>query len=183
MFDKHIYELHKEKNKPEPAIINQDSTNSFNFEPEVLIGTKLKDYEFYIYYVGFCMTYELLISNPPTMELIYEYKVMGSGSSIAIGSLEKIHDKLKTLDRRISELPIEVKIGIAMHVISRAKESDLFSGGNTQIGIIDNEGFRKISIDEQSSYYYKTITSLSELLKEDEPKIKESLPVSITKLL
>ena len=77
------------------------------------------------------------------MQLIYEYDIMGSGSPVAIGSMEKIHDKLKTVDKRILELPIDVNIGIAIHVISQAKESDLFSGGNTQIGIIDNEGFKK----------------------------------------
>ena len=70
-----------------------------------------------------------------------------------------------------------------MHIVSQVKKFDLYCGDDTQIGIVDNEGFRMTSVEEQPQYYYKMIKYLSELLTEKEDKIKESLPVSITKLL
>ena len=104
-------------------------------------------------------------------------------SNHATKHLEQINDSpIKKLKKKISELPIEINVGIAMYAIGQSKKSDLYSGGDTQIGIIDINGFRKI-IDDQPTYYYKTITCLSELLKEDESEIKEFPPVSVTKLL
>ncbi len=180
---KHFCELHKEQNKPEPVVINMDLINSLNFRPEIFISTKLKDDEFYIHHIGFRSVYETLIRDIPTIDQIYEYEAMGSGSPRAISSMEDVKNRLKKSNNKISELPIEINIGIAMHAISKAIESDLFSGGDIQIGIADKKGFRKISIDEQLAFYYKAIKDLETLFGEDETEIKKLLPVKIIKLL
>jgi 20S proteasome alpha/beta subunit len=117
------------------------------------------------------------------MYLVDEYGVIGSGSNTAFDFLEQIDNILKSKDTRISKLSIEINVGISMYIICRAKNRDPYSGGDTQIGIIDNKGFRKIPIDDQTPYYYKMIKHLSELLNEEEDKIREQLPVSRTMLL
>ena len=181
---KSIHELHKERNKPVNPTISMDSLTSLNFAPELLIGTKLKDDEFYIHHIGFGDRYEQIICDIPTVDIIHVYKIIGSGSARAIPSIENIiNHELKPLDKKISEMSIEINVGIAMHLIDVAKESDLYSGGDTQIGIIDNNSFKKITIEDQPEYYYKTVKCLSQLLKKEESEIKKLLPVSIKKLL
>jgi hypothetical protein len=182
---KNIFELCEKKFNPEDTRIDLDLEDDLYFAPEVLIGTKLKDGKFYIHHGKFnIQSGKLRNRSVSSNYLVYDYDVMGTGSGIAFKSLEQVNDiSIKKLNKKISELPVEINVGIAMYVISQSKEYDLYSGGDTQIGIIDNDEFRKISVDEQPQYYYKMITYLSELLKEDECKIKEFLPVSITKLL
>jgi hypothetical protein len=181
---KSMHKLHEEKNKPINPMINMDSPTSLNFTPELLIGTKVKDDEFYVHHIGFGNEYEQIICNVPTVDIIYDYKIIGSGSVNAISSLQKIiNHKLKPLDKKISEMSKEINVGIIMYLIDEAKEFDLYSGGDTQIGIIDNNGFKKITIKDQPDYYYRAIKYLCQLLEKDESEIKKFLPVSIKKIL
>jgi 20S proteasome alpha/beta subunit len=178
----YIDSLHKEINKPVTSIHDKVSNSPSSFKPELLIGTKLKDDEFYIHHIQFVD--EIGLPNlKPIVEIKHEFEVIGSGSYWAIPAIGTISKDLASINKNLSDLPIEINVGIAMHAISQAKESDLGSGGDTQIRIIDNNGFSKINVNNQSDRYYKAIKCLSELLGKDESSIKESLPVSITTLL
>jgi hypothetical protein len=44
--------------------------------------------------------------------------------------------------KKISDLTVGLNVGITIHLISISKKYDLFQG-NTQIGIIDNNGFEE----------------------------------------
>lgn len=184
--NQYLFKLHEEKNNQEYAKIDLSSLDdTLYFSPEVLMGIKLKDDMFYLYHGQFgILEGSFKRRSISKIYVIDEYHTIGSGFVTARDFIEHVDNTyIKKLDKKISELPVEVNVGIAMYVICQAKKSDLYSGGDTQIGIVDNNEFRIISVDEQPKYYYKMITCLSELLKEKEDKIKESLPVSITKLL
>jgi 20S proteasome alpha/beta subunit len=176
-----IDKLHKEINKPVTSIHEVSNIYS-GFKPELLIGTKLKDDGFYIHYIQFVE--DIGLPNlKPIVKIKHEYEVIGSGSYWAIPAIETISKDLVSINKNLSDLPIETNVGIAMHAISQAKKFDLGSGGDIQIGVIDNTGFSKIHTNNQPDYYYKAIKCLSELLGIDETKITESLSVSITTLL
>jgi 20S proteasome alpha/beta subunit len=177
----YILEVHQDKNKPKSVLI-KDSISTVDFNPEILWGTKLKDDEFYIHCIRFSNEFRLINENP-IVDLIYESKVLGSGASYAILAIETIREDLASTGIKLSDLPIKINVGIAMHIISQANKSDLGSSGYIQIGIIDNTGFSKIHANNQPDYYYKAIKCLSELSGMDEIMIKESLPVSVITLL
>ncbi len=115
---------------------------------------------------------------------INEYDIIGSGLGFAEMAIGLINEYLTSIDeRQISDLTVEMNVGIVAHLISESKKYDLFSGGNTQIGIIDNNGFKGIIFDNHPEYYHTAVKEMAKFLKKDENEVKKLLPVNITKLL
>lgn len=59
---------------------------------------------------------------------------------------------------------MEINIDIACYVIDEVKNFDIQTGDNTPIVIIDNEGYKEISKEQQVESYNKMIDNLSNTL-------------------
>ncbi len=118
----HLFELHEGRYNPEDKRENLKPDDDLLFAPEILIGTKLKDNDFYIHIAKFNIKYEEERYRSVTnIDLEPEYDIVGTGSGILLNSLKQIDNILKSKNTRIFELPVEINIGIAMCIISQTQ--------------------------------------------------------------
>ena len=75
---------------------------------------------------------------------------IGSGSTYARLVLTQQDRLYSAINRKLSDLSTEDNVGIAAYIINEVKQLDLETGGKTQISIVDREGYRELSYDEQT---------------------------------
>ena len=62
---------------------------------------------------------------------------------------------------KVSDLSTENNVGIATYIINEIKQLDLETGGKTQIAIVDRDGYRELSYDEQNKCHQIMTDNLS----------------------
>lgn len=160
--------------------LNSITLKSFDIRLHILMGVKLKEREYLLYRIGLKD-----LEKPQICLIENDFESVGSGGRLA--------NLLLTQQSRIhsfSELDIDTTIEIALYIIDEVKNMDLLSGGNTQVVIIDNNGFKKIKVDQYPKFYNDMIDNLSDnLVKKisDSNKTRDTLkkifPVSKTEFL
>lgn len=166
MLNKCLLKLHNERNMSHLQALNQILDNQFPFTSEIQIDAKIKDGDFHIYHGGFGEV-GVYKAKVPDLSEIYEFcYTIGSGRHYASLILKQQNRLFESLcGNNLSQLPLEVNIGIACHVIDEVKDYDIQTGGDTQVLIMDNEKCNEITLDKQSSNYQTMIDSLSNSLK------------------
>jgi 20S proteasome alpha/beta subunit len=93
-----------------------------------------------------------------------DFETIGSGSNLAYLVLNQQARMYALTDKKLADLPLSICIEMALYVISEVKDIDLLSGKDTQIAIIDRDGFREISSNEPPHYYETMVENLSSLI-------------------
>lgn len=170
-----------------PSISTNSSEMAVNdiniFSPikiSALVGVRLKNGDY-------CL-YQIQINDPHPPSIIASdksYESVGSGKNLAYLVLNQ-QNRINNL----GELDINTTIGLALYIIDAVKQIDPLTGGETQIAVIDEKGYREILPSEQPKYYDIMINILSNSIGKNlsnSEKIKETLkrlfPVSRTNLL
>lgn len=60
----------------------------------------------------------------------------------------------------MSDLSVEHNVGIALYIISEVKQLDLETGGKVQIAIVNKDGYKELSFEEQAKCYQSMIDNL-----------------------
>jgi 20S proteasome alpha/beta subunit len=92
-----------------------------------------------------------------------DYKAINSGAKFAYLIFNQLNRLLTASIEKISNLSLEVVIGLASYIINGVKEIDPKCGWLTQIAVIDKNGYREIMSEEQSSCYDIMIDKFSNL--------------------
>ena len=79
----------------------------------------------------------------------------------------KHNNNIKKINKKLSDFSIEHNIGVAAYVINEVKRLDLETGGKIQIAIVDRDGYKELSSEEQVKHYQVMTTNLYDLLKEN----------------
>ena len=66
----------------------------------------------------------------------------------------------------MSDLSTENNVGIAAYIINEVKQLDLETGGKTQVSIVDRDGYRELSYDEQTKCHQMMTVNLFSSLNE-----------------
>lgn len=169
---------------------NQIIENRFPFTPEILIGAKIKDGDFHIYHGGFGEVGRYKARVADMYEIFETYDTIGSGDHYASLVLKQQNRLYESLGNNLSQLPLEINIGLACYMIDEIKTFDKHTGEYTQISKINNNGYFEISLDEQAECYNKMINNLSTSLRKEMSSdgdvikiLKKILPVTRTRPL
>lgn len=120
-----------------------------------------------IYRMGFGTIGKNNEISPYLYKVNHDYISIGSGSSYARLVLMQ-HDRLySAINKKLSDLSTEHNVGIAACVINEVKQLDLETGGKVQIAILNQDGYKELSSEEQSKYYQTMIDNLYSLLNEN----------------
>ena len=184
-----LLKLHEERNIPYLETPNQIVENRFPFTTEILIGAKIEG-DFRIYHGGFGEIVHYKARIPDLFEINEFYYTIGSGGHYASLVLKQQNRLFESLGNNLFQLPIEVNIGIACYVIGEVKNFDLYTGGETQISIINKNGYELISMEKQGECYDKMINNLIDSMDKNlssqeniKTVLKKILPVSQTRPL
>jgi 20S proteasome alpha/beta subunit len=120
-----------------------------------------------IYRMGFGIIGKNNEASPYLYRVNQDYVSIGSGSSYARIILAQQDRLYSAINKKLSDLSIEHIIGIAAYVVNEVKQLDLETGGKIQIAIIDQDGYKELSSEEQSNHYQTMIDNLYSLLNEN----------------
>jgi 20S proteasome alpha/beta subunit len=116
------------------------SKTVFLFEPSAIVGAKLDDGTFALYRVRF----------PPWVDPIEEYDAIGSGDVYA---KLLVRQQKRVVPSELSTVDKNYNVWICMLTINEIKTFDAKTGGNTQVVIIDKDGFKQLSRDDTRNLY------------------------------
>lgn len=136
------------------------------FTPFSIAGVIPRNGDSCIYRIGFGTIGKNNEASPYIYKVNHDYVSIGSGSSYARLLLTQQDRLYSTINKKLSELSIEHNIGIAVYVINGVKQLDLETGGKIQISILDQDGYKELSPDEQSKHYQTMTNNLYSLLNE-----------------
>jgi len=110
------------------------------------------------------------------------FETIRSGSSLAYLVLNQLTRVYSLTNKKLSDLPLSICIGMALYVISEVKDIDSLSGKDTQIAVIDRDGFREISPNDQPNYYETMVENLSSSIRDllNNGKMKEVVKTMLT---
>ncbi|MGZ5549096.1 MAG: hypothetical protein ACXWFZ_14225, partial [Nitrososphaeraceae archaeon] len=144
-----LLELHKQYNI-EYAKKAGYKTGVHNFKAHGLLGTKLKDNTYGLYLL-LPSSKDLVI---PTVLPIHDYMSIGTGSRYANFMFKTQFRVLSTISQKpVSSLPMDFLIWIVTYIINEIKETDVYSGGHTNISIINKYGWQNIPKDTILKHY------------------------------
>jgi 20S proteasome alpha/beta subunit len=179
-----LLQLHEEKNIPHLKTVTQILDNQFPFTPEFLIGAIVKN-KYHIYHGVFTEIGKYKCKTSDIFEKLEPYETTGSGGSYASLLLKQQNRLYSSIGMNLSQLSIEINAGIACYIIDEVKNFDLHTGGDTQIAIINCDGYEEISNDKQTVFYNKMIDNLLNTLsmrltddRTNKETLKKILPVS-----
>ena len=146
------------------------------FSPFSLVAGIPRKGDPFVYRMGFGTIGKNNEVSPYLYKINSDYTSVGSGSTYARLVLSQQDRLYNAIDRKISDLTIEHNVGIAAYVINEVKHLDLETGGKIQLAIVNHEGFKELSLDEQTKYCHimidNLITSLNENFSNREQAIK-----------
>lgn len=120
-----------------------------------------------IYRMGFGVIGKNNEASPYLYRVNQDYVSIGSGSSYARIILAQQDRLYSAINKKLSDLSIEHIIGIASYVVNEVKQLDLETGGKIQIAILDQDGYKELSSEEQSKHYQTMIDNVYSLLNEN----------------
>lgn len=136
------------------------------FTPVSLVAVKPKNGDSYLYRMGFGITGKNNEVSPYLYKVNNDYVSIGSGSTYARLVLAQQDRLNSTINRKLSDLSTEDNVGIAAYIINEVKQLDLETGGKTQVSIVDREGYRELSYDEQAKCHQTMTSNLYSSLNE-----------------
>jgi proteasome beta subunit len=128
------------------------------FHPTVLIGAKLDNGLYCLYDIAFGPFGDNGVFTVGIVP-VNDYRALGSGAKFATFIIKQ-QNRICALDK------LNINVGIASYTIKETKDIDLYSGLNTQVVIIDKNGYKEITQEEQEEYYNKMIDNTYNLLYE-----------------
>ncbi len=152
-----LLELHRHYSFERSRKLGFDDKNIRNFfEVEAIVGAKLSN-------DTFCL---LHIMSDGWIDTVNSYNAIGSGFPFA-NLVFNQQNRIPMMDgKSLSDLDISYNIWIASYIINEVKAIELYTGGNTKVVIITNEGFQEIPNKIQRDFYEKTIRAISKVMEE-----------------
>ena len=177
--------LHKNKNVDHCSNSGYYSESLLPFSPDILIIAKVKNENgetFYLYRGGFGEIGRYKVKTSDVFLVSNDFETIGSGANLAYLVLNQQTRMYSLTNKKLSDLPLSVCIGMALYVISEVKDVDSLSGKDTQIAVIDRDGFREISLNEQSNYYETMVENLSNSIRDlsNNGKMKEIVKMMLS---
>ncbi|CAN5891169.1 hypothetical protein BH23THE1_BH23THE1_25210 [soil metagenome] len=121
----------------------------------------------FIYRLGFGTTGKNNEVSPYLYKVNNDYVSIGSGSTYARLVLTQQDRLYSAINKRLSDLSIENNVGIAAYVINEVKQLDVETGGKTQIALVNSNGFKELSFEEQTKCYHVMTDNLLSSLNEN----------------
>lgn len=137
------------------------------FSPLSIAAAKPKNGDSYLYRVGFGTMGKNNEVSPYLYKVNRDYVSIGSGSNYARLVLKQQDRIYAAINKNLSDLPTENNVGIASYVINEVKQLDLETGGETQIAVINHDGYRELSYDDQIKCHQTMIDNLFSSLQEN----------------
>ena len=131
-----------------------------------IVTVKPKKDDFCLYRMGFGTTGKNNEVSPYLYKVNNDYVSIGSGSTLARLVLTQQDRPYSTINRKLCDLSAENNVGIAIYIIKEVKQLDLETGGKTQVAIIDRDGYRELSYDEQTRCHQMMTANLFSSLNE-----------------
>jgi 20S proteasome alpha/beta subunit len=161
-----VLNLHRIHNHNHSLLCGYAGARLF-FSPLSIAAAKPKDGDSYLYRVGFGTMGKNKEVSPYLYKVNKDYVSIGSGSSYARLVL-KLQDRFyAALNKKLSDLTIENNVGIASYAINEVKQLDLETGGKTQIAVINHDGYRELSHDDQIKCHQIMIDNIFSSLQEN----------------
>jgi 20S proteasome alpha/beta subunit len=137
------------------------------FTPLSLMAGIPRKGDSFIYRMGFGTTGKNNEVSPYLYKVNSDYASIGSGSSYARLVLSQQDRLFTAVNKKLSHYFIEHNVGIAAYVINEVKQLDLETGGKTQIALVNCDGFKELSCEEQTKCYHVMIDNLLTSLNEN----------------
>jgi proteasome alpha subunit len=144
-----VIDLHREYNSERSLKLGFDKIQ-FVFTPEALIGAILSDGSFSLFH----------IMSDSWVDPVDDYKSIGSGFPLANLVLTQQSRYLNIGNKKFSELSLLNNSWIATIVINEVKAVEPYTGGNTNIVIIDEKGYDEIQ-DKKQQELYETLVNIT----------------------
>lgn len=119
------------------------------FSPISIVAVKPKNGKPYLYRMGFGAIGKNNEVSPYLYRVNKDYISIGSGSSYARLLLSQQERLYSSINKKISDLSAENNVGIASYIINEVKQIDLETDGRTQIALVNHEGYREVSYQDQ----------------------------------
>jgi len=161
--------LHKFKNIDHCSNSGYYLESLLPFCPDVLIIAKVKNEKgetFCLYRGGFGEIGRYKVKTSEVFLVNNDFEAIGSGSNLAYLVLNQQTRMYSLTNKKLSDLPLSICIGMALYVISEVKDIDSLSGKDTLIAVIDKDGFREIPPNDQPNYYETMVENLTNLIKD-----------------
>jgi 20S proteasome alpha/beta subunit len=137
------------------------------FTPLSIAAVILRNGDSCIYRMGFGTIGKNNEVSPYMYKVNHDYASIGSGSSYARLVLTQQDRLYSVINKKLSDLTVEHNAGVAAYVINEVKQLDLETGGKIQIAIINRDGYKELSSEEQFKHYEAMTANLYSLLKEN----------------
>ena len=136
------------------------------FTPVSIAAVKPKNGDSYLYRMGFGTTGKNNEISPYLYKVNSDYVSIGSGSTYARLVLTQQDRLYSAINMKVSDLSTENNVGIASYIINEVKQLDLETGGKTQIAVVNRDGYKELSYDEQTKCHQIMTDNLFSSLKE-----------------
>lgn len=161
-----VLSLHRIHNYNHSLLCGYTGARLF-FSPLSIVAAKPKNGDSYLYRMGFGKIGKNNEVSPYLYKVNGDYVSIGSGSTYARLVLKQ-QDRLYTaMNKRLSDLPTEYNVGIALYIINEVKQLDLETGGKTQIAVVNRDGYRELSYNDQIKCHQIMIDGLFSSLQEN----------------
>ncbi len=161
-----VLNLHRIHNHNHSLLCGYAGARLF-FSPLSVAAAKPKNGDPYLYRVGFGTMGKNKEVSPYIYKINRDYVSIGSGSNYARLVLKQQDRIYAAMKKKLSDLSTENNVGIASYVINEVKQLDLETGGKTQIAVINNDGYRELSHEDQIKCHQIMIDNLFSSLQEN----------------
>lgn len=157
--------LHRLHNYNHSFLCGYNASRLF-FTPVSLAAVYPRKGDSYLCRMGFGTVGKNNEISPYIYKVNNDHVAIGSGSTYARLVLIQQDRLYSAINTKLSNLSTEHSVGIATYVINEIKQLDLETGGKTQIAIVDRDGYRELSYDEQTHCHQIMTDYLSSILNE-----------------
>jgi 20S proteasome alpha/beta subunit len=126
------------------------------FKPEALLAAKIEDNSFYLY----------LLTSDGWVYPISNHHAIGSGYILSNLVLNQQARLPNFLGKTFSDLDLKYNLWIASYVINEVKAFDPYTGGDTKVVFVDEDGDNEMPHDKVSEYYHHTIDQIAGALSQ-----------------
>lgn len=161
-----VLNLHRIHNHNHSLLCGYAGARLF-FSPLSIAAAKPRNGDPYLYRVGFGTTGKNKEVSPYIYKVNRDYVSIGSGSNYARLVLKQQDRFYAAINKNLSDLTTENNVGIASYVINEVKQLDLETGGETQIAVINHDGYRELSHGDQTKCHQIMIDNLFSSLQEN----------------
>jgi hypothetical protein len=95
------------------------------------------------------------------VDTVDNYQIIGSGFPLANLDITQQNRYLNLENKKLSELPLVLNIWISTIVINEVKAVEPNTGGNTNIVIVNKDGYNEVPDKDQQEFYRDTVNIVS----------------------